>query len=295
MSSTASDGDLLRLGDHYCVLTTSAADRMTAITRVVAAGLRGGDLVIVLAASTPPATVTDQLVVQTPAAAAALRSAQVRVVPASDVYLHEGQFDPVRVHDTMVRCVEEARAGGYPGLRVVADMTWTPSSSAGMHQLPDYEAAVNELALDGTAFGACLYDQPSMCPDVMRAISQAHPATVRHLPAQPLLRLRRTHRPYGLTLVGEADASNRRAVRSALDAVVNGLPDPRDPLVVDLTGLRFADAATGAALGALGRRVPGGVHLVGCQGSVAVLLDEMKVALLPGIELGRGGASPLAR
>ncbi|GAA3383676.1 MEDS domain-containing protein [Cryptosporangium minutisporangium] len=273
--SWVSASDSVDLGDHFCVLTASDEERAAAISTVVADGLAGGQLVMVLTSAAPPSTMADVLADRVPGATSALDRGQVRVLPAQEIYLTGGQFDP-RVCATMAACIDEALRRGYAGLQVAADMTWVQSSEVDTADLVEYETAVNALALDGHASGACLYDQDATATDLMRVLIQSHPATTRRLPATPQLRLRRTREPYGITLVGEADVSNRRAVQSMLDTAVDGHSDRGGPLVVDLTGLQHADATIGASLVSLAERVPAGVRFVGCHGAVALLFEYLE-------------------
>lgn len=277
----------LGLGDHVCVFTESVDQRVDAMAAVVAAGLRGGDLVMVVTDCLPPPELAAGLVARGVAVTAGLRSGHVQLVSARDVYLPTGRFEFESLYESMAGLVTQTLAAGYPGLRLVADMTWTLAAPAGLGQLAGYEAAVNRLLLDGQAFGACLYDRRGLDADLVRAVTCAHPATTsRFHPAwEPLLRIRRSQRPYGLALAGEVDASNRQALFTALDAIADELPDRAAPIVIDVNGLRFADAASGGALAELAGRAPAGVRVVGCHGAVAVVLDQLDVGRLPGVEL----------
>ena len=93
--------------------------------------------------------------------------------------------------------------------------------------------------------------------------------------------------PYGLRLIGDADLSNRQALVAALDAVLDQQPDPAAPILVDVAGLRFADASTAALLGRVALRAPAGVHLAGPQTAIERVLDRLGVTQLSKIRLTR--------
>lgn len=59
-------------------------------------------------------------------------------------------------------------------------------------------------------------------------------------------------------------------------------PEPAVPIRLDLTGLRFADAATAALIGRTSRRAPAGMHVLGCHGAVETVLDRLGVIDLSG-------------
>jgi anti-anti-sigma regulatory factor len=72
-----------------------------------------------------------------------------------------------------------------------------------------------------------------------------------------------------------------------LDAVLDQQPDPAVPIVIDIAGLQFADAATAALLGRLMLRTSAGVHITGCHGAVETVLDRLGFTQLPRMHLIR--------
>jgi anti-anti-sigma regulatory factor len=265
------------------VLAESIDDRFDAMAAVVATGLRSADLVMVVTDAFPPVAMMAELQAR---GVPVPPDGQVQVVSARELYLPTGRFEPDLLYDSMAGLLARTVDAGYPGLRLVADMTWTLATPAGLRRLADYEAAVNRLLLDGQAIGVCLYDQRGLDVDLMRAVTCAHPTTTSDLQDwAPMLRVRRTRQPYGLALTGEADTSNRQAVLTALDAIADDRPASAGPIVIDVAGLRFADAATGAALRRLAERVTAGVRIIGCHGAVAVVLDRLDLAQLPGVDI----------
>ncbi|MFI5956358.1 MEDS domain-containing protein [Cryptosporangium sp. NPDC051539] len=279
-----SRSDSFDLGDHICVLTSTAEQRLATMLAVAADGLAGGQMVMVLSVSPPPAAVEEVLTERIDGAAAGLDSGQLQVLPARELYLADHRFNP-RVFEAMAGAIDGALAAGYSGLRVAADMTWAVSPSVDTAGLADYEAAVNALALDGRAFGACLYERRGMDPGLMRSIIQSHPATTRHPPVAPQLRMRRTYRPYGIAFHGEADISNRNAVQSALNATLDARPDNCSELVLDVSELHFADVSVAAAVSSLATRTSGLVRIVGCHGVVALLFQHLGLNDTSGVKV----------
>ncbi|WP_186316098.1 STAS domain-containing protein [Catellatospora sichuanensis] len=124
--------------------------------------------------------------------------------------------------------------------------------------------------------------------EAQRQVTHAHPASTGSSAEagwSPLLRIRRTRHPYGLRLTGEADLSNQQALAAALDAVLDRQPDPAAPILIDIAGLWFADAATATLLGQLALRAPAGVHLAGAQPAVETVLDRLGLTQLSKIRL----------
>jgi ABC-type transporter Mla MlaB component len=252
--------------------------------------------VMVFTESVPPTGVLADLERRDILSGRESRTGQLQVLPAREAYLLAGRFEPAGFLDSLLGHVEQASLNGYPGLRLVGDMAWALSGPAGVQQLAGYEAQVNHLYLDGRALGVCLYDRRAFDGDLLQRVTCAHPATCPTAVGTgwvPLLRMRRTSDPYGLRLTGEADFSTGPALAAALEAVVDQLPDPATPIHVDLAGLRFADAATAALLTRLAQRAPASVHLLGCHGPVARVLDCLGVTALPTVRLSRAAETEL--
>ena len=283
----------LQFGDHVCVVVDDAEESLDVTAQVVAAGLAAGDKVMVFT-EVAPSTVVGGLLERGVPVASQERTGQLRVVPARDSYLPTGRFEPAQMIDALVRHVDHASREGYPGLRLVGDMSWVQADPSAIGLLASYESQVSRLYLDGPALGVCLYDRHAFGADLLQQVACNHPATIvtdDRTDWTALLRIRRVHRPYGLRLTGEADFSNRQAVAEALGLVVDQLPDPAVPIVVDMAGVRFLDAGTAALLGTLAVRAPAGVHFTGCRGVVATVFDCLGLIDQPQLLLSRAGDS----
>ncbi|WP_412543741.1 MEDS domain-containing protein [Longispora sp. K20-0274] len=269
--------DRLRLADHVC-WTFDDDDRCAAaVARYVGAGTRDGHRVIYSAPEVPRADVAARLIAHGVHVAALVATGQLQIVTVPDTYLTGGEFRPAAVLEGWNRRLDDARAAGYRGVRLVADRSWLAGSVAGAHRIAWYEARANRVFADGYAMGLCLYDRRLFGPSALRAISSAHPATYRadDGPWSPLLRMVRTAEPPGLRLAGELDLSNRRAVAALLNALFE---EPAgEPLFVDLSGLSFADAPTATLFVRAARASPAGLVLWGCPAPLAQM-----IAMVPG-------------
>ena len=278
----------LQLGDHVCALIEGIDDGLDVMAQTVTAGLAGGDMVMVFTESLPPVAVLAGLEERGVAMTPAQRSGQVRVLPAREAYLPTGRFEPFRVLDSMAGHIEQATTAGFSGLRMIGDMTWALGAPPGVEQLARYEAHSNELYMQGRALGICLYDQSAFGSELLRDVACAHPTTTSpsdDTDGAPLLRIRRTLNPYGLRLTGEADLTNRQALAAALDALVDQRPDNLTPVVIDVEGLRFADAGAAVLLGGLALKAPGGVCVTAAQGTVETVFDRLGVTRLSQMHL----------
>jgi anti-anti-sigma regulatory factor len=265
----------LEPGDHICAFVDGARDGLDVIERMVAAGVEAGDKVVVFTDAAPSGAVLDRL----PGPGVGAKG-QVQVMSARQTYLSNGRFHPRAAMDLLMDHIDRAARAGFAGLRLVGDMTWALAQPPPPDQLAGYERQVNQLFLDGQALAVCVYDRSAFSRDTLQQVACAHPGmAVAGVDREwtPLLRIRRTTDPYGLRLTGEADFSNHQALAGAVDAVVVQQPDPAVPIVVDLAGLQFADAASATLLGRLAQKAPAGADFTGCQRAVETVLDCLDV------------------
>ncbi|MBG6135053.1 MEDS domain-containing protein [Longispora fulva] len=271
--------DQLRLSDHVC-WTFDDDDRCAAaVARYVGAGTRDGHRVIYSAPEVPRADIAARLTAHGVHVAALVATGQLQIVTVPDTYLTGGEFRPSSVREGWTRRLDEARAAGYRGVRLVADRSWLAGSVAGAHRVAWYEALANQVFADGYAMGLCLYDRRLFPPPALRGICSAHPATYRadNDRWSPLLRMVRTVDPPGLRLVGEVDVSNRRAVAALLNGLFEEPGAAGEPLVVDVSDLSFADAPTATLFVRAAQASPAGLVLWGCSAPLAHM-----IAMVPG-------------
>ncbi|MEJ3746782.1 MEDS domain-containing protein [Actinomycetes bacterium KLBMP 9797] len=289
----------VRLGDHVCWAFSGDDQRLDAMARLVAAGVRQGEKVLYLTESLLPTALLAGLAARGLYAEEALERGQLDVRRAQETYLAGGRFDPDASVDTFAGHIERAHDEGWAGLRIVGDMAWALSARSGADQLARYEARLNRLFLEGRALAVCQYDQRLFSAAELRRASDAHTGTTvvsmnNHW--RPLLRMRRTAEPPGLRLAGEADLSNRRALASVLDTLVRDHAENDAPIVIDLADLRFADAAAVGLVLRAGAVAPAGVHVVGCAPPIARTFALLGADELTNLTIGdsetTGGSHP---
>jgi anti-anti-sigma factor len=283
----------LRLGDHVCWTFDDDDERLAAMARLVAVGIHDSHKVLYLTGAMRPDALLDNLDARGVPTERAVDEGQLSVRPADEVYLPDGEFDP----DTTLGALREqiilARDEGWKGLRLVEDMAWAVRLEPGAEQLTRYEAHANRLVIDGSAMAVCQYDR-RLFPDAeLRRVASAHAAAAlagATADWRPALRIRRTHEPQGLALSGEADISNRQALGAVLGALLDDVPDPHQPIVIDLAGLTFADSATAGLLVRAALVSKAGMRLVGCTPTVGRLLGILGAEHVPGLTIERRGS-----
>jgi anti-anti-sigma factor len=190
----------------------------------------------------------------------------VTLLPAPEAYLSDGAFDTDRTTKLLHGEIAQARAEGWPALRIIGDMSWAFGAVC-PEVLADYEAHVNRVYAEGYAMAICLYDRRLFDLDTLTAVGMAHPHTLRP-DESPLLRIRVTDGARVLRLTGEIDLSNQAAV----EAVVGDLV-ARGALTIDVSGLRFMAGATASMLIRTAMAAPDSLRLVGADRALRNLLD----------------------
>jgi anti-anti-sigma regulatory factor len=268
--------DHLLSGDHVCWTFNDDDRRLTAMARFVYAGIRRRDKILYFTDSLAPTALLAGLEARRVDMARPLDTGQLRVTSVNDAHLAGGEFDPDAMLRTWVREIASARDEGWKGLRVVADMSWAVRPLSGVDRLAWYEAQINRLSADGYAIALCQYDRRLFSPEELRRFAAAHPGTAGASADEhwaPQLRITRTTDPPGLRLAGEADISNRYALATVLDSLIDDLPDSAASLTIDLSELQFADGAAAHLLLRATHPVPTKVQLSGCSPRLAKLLD----------------------
>ncbi|GIH40203.1 hypothetical protein Mco01_32030 [Microbispora corallina] len=283
--------DRLSPGDHVCRVYGEEGQRAETVAGFVRGGVKRGHKVVYFAVRSPGA-VLEELASRGVDGRVLCDRGQFEVARAGDGYLTSDGFDVGTAIAGWEREIARAREGGYTGLWAMGDMAWAAGDGAVAERLLRYEREATRFFSRDDALALCLYDRRIFPEEELDAIAAVHPSTLE--PADdadwaPLLRMRRTSRPLGLRLIGEADASNRHALAATLASLAGDLPLTDEPLTLDLTELRFADAAVARLLIRTARVLPTGMRIAGCPSGVARLLTLLGGGWIPGTGLHHDG------
>ncbi len=184
--------------------------------------------------------------------------------------------------------IAAARREGWPGLRVLGEMAWAAADGrAGMRRLAQFEADFNRLFIDDYAMALCAYNRRLFTPAELSEVCASHPGTVapgRAADWNPMLRMRHSSVPFGVSLSGEADASNQRSLAAVLKALLTEAGGRT--LTIDATDLRFADVSTARQIVHAAEASEGGVHVVGASPTLEWLLSFVPSRPVPKLTVG---------
>lgn len=210
----------------------------------------------------------------------------VEVRDGDGLYLADGGFDGQRVIDELRRTIADARRDGYRRLRVAGDMSWAPASGTDPAALLGYEARVNPLYTDGMAAGMCLYDDRRFPTQQLDELVAVHPFVTG---TGEDGRARTFTASLGsdgtLWLRGEIDYFGVSHLVALLDDLANAHSD----MVIDVSEVRFMDAAALHALDDAASRLRGTRRVILRSPSRVV---SRLLALLPGTGAARLVSTP---
>lgn len=146
----------------------------------------------------------------------------------------DGQFVPAKLFEMFRTQMQQARAEGYSGLRLVADMEWLHAAGPSTADVVSFELMLDRVLRELGATVVCAYHAHSFGDDAIHGVAAVHPVTTG---AQPAFRLF-AEAPDGWVLSGEVDLSVAAAFETAIStAAAAGSAE------IDVGDLRFIDGA----------------------------------------------------
>jgi PAS domain S-box-containing protein len=107
-----------------------------------------------------------------------LNGGRLSAVPAEDVFLQDGAFDPQRMITLLQREANRAETEGYSALMVTGEMTWALRKLANSRRLIEYEAKLNDFFAAGKCLVVCQYDRRRFYPELLLDVLATHPIIV---------------------------------------------------------------------------------------------------------------------
>jgi anti-anti-sigma regulatory factor len=269
--------DQLVEGDHACLTFTDQDERLDLVAEFVADGLHRGQRVICFTDSVSPGELVQELAAREVATAVAMHRGQLSLRGSHDWWLSAGPVTASHMVDVIAGEMRDAATGGFPGLRITADMCWATRPSVAVDHLIAFEKQASALFGDGQLTVICQYDRDGFDPVTLAFAADAHPKTVAALAYYdtPLARICRQHRPPGIRLAGEIDYTHLAPLQQALSEALR----LDDTIHVNLTKLRFIDVTAATAIAKAALTLPAGREMViTCPEPVAAVFDAIGVA-----------------
>jgi PAS domain S-box-containing protein len=239
----------LSAGAHVSPFYDTPAERMRALVPYFQAGLAQGEQCLYIADDAS----VDDLRAHGIGSDEDLARATVVVLTPRETYLRNGRFDSDEMFELLVERQAAARAAGFAGLRVAAEMSWALEPDIDSERLIEHEARLNEF-LPATGIRVmCQYDSRRFPAGVLRDVLRTHPLAIlgEHMHDNPYFE------PPALVLGGaEVDGQRIAWMRQRLEARTR-----RELAVADLGQLALVGAPPSELTDAAARLVAAEIGL----------------------------------
>ena len=240
LTGALAERDQLAGADHVCWVYDDPASFSDAAHRYLAEGLARGERLL---------CVGDGMAAELRAAGEPFGSIDDLVARGALSFESTGDTytdgEPVRPRDQWAfydAAVRAARADGFRGLRVVADVTTLATTAAGRARLIEWEHVADEFIASGAGMAAmCAYDRALLDADAVDDVTAVHPQV--HAPLDPPS-FRVWFDEGVVHLGGTVDAFGAGRLARVLEFPAV----PSAPAVLDLSGLEVVDVAGCRAL-----------------------------------------------
>ena len=159
---------------HVCGIFEGADDAARAVVPFVTDAIERGERVVHIVEDREAqlATMPDRL------RAAAAGSGQLDIRSWDTTYLSDGHFGAARMRSVVHRALREGRALGFPGVRLIGDMSWASERAPGVEELLEYEASLDALVVRPDVSLLCAYDARRHSASQISQVLGAHHAAV---------------------------------------------------------------------------------------------------------------------
>jgi len=144
---------------HLIALYQGEAELTRVAAAFVGAGLAAGDRVLYLASGRPLPSARASLEASNAVAAPAIAAGQLVVRGFSDVYGAPASLEPAAAASGIRAAADLARADGFPGLRVAAEMGGFSRVFGSIEKMLAWERMASRLQHDDGISSVCQYDR----------------------------------------------------------------------------------------------------------------------------------------
>lgn len=165
----------LKRGDHLTQLYETKQEQLQMALPFLAMGLDKGERCICATHENTPAEVEAGLSALGVDVDRCLRTGQLQLSTAGELYTSTGSFDPYEVLRLSISAVNGVAEAGYPGMRIVGDVTWILADLAKLDSFMVLEALWDN-AVRGLPFkGVCQYDAKRFPGSAIVKVLRTHP------------------------------------------------------------------------------------------------------------------------
>lgn len=165
-------------GVHICQIYSSDEERQEALLHVISSGLRAGERTACFSEHAQEDAIREFLGNYGVNYDEARSKGAFSLAGTSEVYFQDGRFDPQRMLTLLTRFHDGAMAEGYPGARVIGEMTPEVQHVEGGSQLLEYESRVTMLLRERPVTAVCQYDARVFDGATIMDVLKVHPLMI---------------------------------------------------------------------------------------------------------------------
>lgn len=168
----------LEPGDHLVCLYNTPAEHRDLMAPFIAHGLTRNEKVIYLYDAFDRETICGYVTDENLDPGRYLSTDQLSILPARDMYMPNGQFDPERMIKKIKSETTKAIAEGYAALRITSETTWALTEPGHLEKLILYESKAHGFFPGSKCLAVCQYDRTRFDPKTLLRIMRIHPITI---------------------------------------------------------------------------------------------------------------------
>ena len=163
------------LGTHICQIFNDDDERNDALLQFLLSGLKAREKNACFSENLDEVQLRQLLAEHGIDLEQAKASNDLTTAGTSEVYFHQGKFDPERILQLLAEFQSGAEKAGYSAARVIGEMTPQIHEVPGGSRLFEYEARVNQLLEQHPVTAFCQYDARAFDGATIMDVMRVHP------------------------------------------------------------------------------------------------------------------------
>lgn len=171
-------GEQFPAGTHICQIFGEVAEREETLLKFALSGLQAGERTACFSDKTTASVLSNFLADHGISYPDCAQSGQISIAKTHNVYFEGGCFKPERMLTLLTELHQKAMDNGYPGARVIGEMTPEICEVSGGDRLLEYESRVSLLLEQHPVTAVCQYDATAFDGGTIMDVLTVHPLMV---------------------------------------------------------------------------------------------------------------------
>jgi hypothetical protein len=165
-------------GTHMCLIFTDDNERRDSLLQFLLSGLREGERAACFSEKVTEEMIRAYLSENEISYDERKTDNAISCSSTSEVYFHDGIFDPDRMLNTLSDFYQQTQDLGFTGARVIGEMTPEVEHVPGGDRLLEYESRVSLMVREKPVTAVCQYDANQFSGAAIMNILKVHPKMI---------------------------------------------------------------------------------------------------------------------